>query len=163
MSRARTSRSNTAGRRIKTIGCRCWQRPRSASGGRDRHEWGRAAFAAKAATATIPIVFVVGEDPVEAWSCRQPRPAGGNITGVIILDGAGGEAAGAPARVGARGDRVAVLVNPANAAQYRNTHRRKWRRRPAPSGCKSSVLNASTDRDIDTVFATIATRAAARS
>jgi putative tryptophan/tyrosine transport system substrate-binding protein len=35
-----------------------------------------AALAAKTATTTIPIVFVVAEDPVQGWSCRQPRPAG---------------------------------------------------------------------------------------
>ena len=35
-----------------------------------------AAFAAKAATTTIPIVFMRRRRPGQAWSCRQPRPAG---------------------------------------------------------------------------------------
>jgi putative tryptophan/tyrosine transport system substrate-binding protein len=34
----------------------------------------QAALAAKAATATIPIVFGVAQEPGSAWSCRQPGP-----------------------------------------------------------------------------------------
>ena len=83
MSRARTWRSNTAGRRIKIDRLPELAADLVAAGRRDRHD-GRTppALAAKAATTTIPIVFGSGRRPGQAWSRRQPRPAGGNLTGI---------------------------------------------------------------------------------
>jgi putative ABC transport system substrate-binding protein len=45
------------------------------------------ALAAKAATKTIPIVFVIADDPVRLRSRRKPRPASGNLTGINFLSG----------------------------------------------------------------------------
>jgi putative ABC transport system substrate-binding protein len=114
-----------------------------------------AALAAKAATATIPIVFGVGEDPVKLGLVASlPRP-GGNATGVNIL---GVEVVGkrlallhelVPNAV-----HVAVLVNPGNGASETTSQRAQEAARTI--GLQVQVLKAGTISEIDAAFATIA-------
>ncbi len=113
-----------------------------------------AALAAKAATTTIPIVFIVAEDPVRLGLVASLARPGGNLTGINFFNG---ELAAkrlellrelVPAAT-----RVAVLVNPANAANTETTLRDV---EPAARamGLQIQVLNASTSREIDAAFAT---------
>ena len=113
-----------------------------------------AAFAAKAATTTIPIVFIVGEDPVRLGLVASLARPGGNLTGINFFSG---ELAAkrlellrelVPAAT-----RVAVLVNPANAANAETTLRDVEAAARA-MGLQIQVLNASTSREIDAAFAT---------
>jgi ABC-type uncharacterized transport system substrate-binding protein len=111
------------------------------------------AFAAKAATATIPIVFTVPEDPVRLGLVASLARPSGNLTGINFLSG---ELVAKRLELlrelvpGAA--RVAVLVNPANATNTETTVRDLV---PAAHaiGLKIQVLNASTSREIDAAFA----------
>ena len=112
------------------------------------------AFAAKAATTTIPIVFVVAEDPVRLGLVASLARPGGNLTGINFFS----------AELAAKrlellrelvpaATRVAVLVNPANAANAETTLRDVEAAARA-MGLQIQVLNASTSREIDAAFAT---------
>ncbi len=112
-------------------------------------------FAAKGATTTIPIVFLVAEDPVGLGLVASLARPGGNLTGINILSA---ELVAKRLEL-LRGvvpatTRVAVLVNPANAAITERTVRAV---EPAARhmGVKIQILNASTSREINEAFANI--------
>jgi putative ABC transport system substrate-binding protein len=113
-----------------------------------------AALAAKAATTTIPIVFLMNEDPVRLGLVASLARPGSNLTGINIFS----------AELAAKrldllrelvpgGARVGVLVNPVNATTTESTLRDV---EPAARaiGLQIQVLNASTSREIDAAFAT---------
>src|SRR5262245_31896265 len=112
------------------------------------------AFAAKAATATIPIVFVIAEDPVRLGLVASLARPGGNVTGVNLVS----------AELVAKrlellrelvpaATRVAVLVNPANAMRAESTVK-ELQAAAGSIGRQIQVLNASTSREINAAFAT---------
>ena len=114
---------------------------------------GLAAQAAKAATATIPIVFTAGFDPVEVGLVVSMSRPGGNITGVSVLDVELG-----PKRLELlhalvpTATIIAVLVNPTDPARA-ETITRNMEAEGRNLGLQLQILHASTDRDFDAVFA----------
>ena len=113
------------------------------------------ALAAKAATATTPIVFIFAEDPVKVGLVASLARPGGNATGINFLT----------AELVAKrlellrelvpgAARVAVLVNPTVALRAETTMRDVEAAARA-LGLQIHVLNASTIREIDAAFATL--------
>ena len=114
------------------------------------------ALAAKSATATIPIVFGVGGDPVQYGLVASLARPGGNATGVNFFVH---EVAAKRLRLlhdlVPKAVRIAVLLNPENAAVAETTLRDV--QEVAPSiRLQIQVLNASTIGEIDAAFATLA-------
>jgi putative ABC transport system substrate-binding protein len=115
-----------------------------------------AAFAAKSATATIPIVFVVGVDPVANGLVTSLNRPAGNITGMTVMSA---ELVLkrlellreiAPKRVAA----VAMLVNPLSPE---STHEIKDVQAAAQTmGWQLKMFNASTLNELNTAFVSIA-------
>jgi putative ABC transport system substrate-binding protein len=116
---------------------------------------GPAARAAKAATATIPIVFQLGNDPVAVGLVASLNRPGGNITGVTTLSVELG-----PKRlellheVAPTATTIAVLVNPDNVTAF-ETQSRDMQAAARSLGLQLHVLHASAERDLDTVFASL--------
>jgi putative ABC transport system substrate-binding protein len=115
-----------------------------------------AALAAKAATATIPIVFSVAEDPVTLGLVASLARPGGNATGInfFVQEQVNRRLARLHELI-PKAVRVAVLVNPTNAPNTEITLREAKGAAPA-IGLQIRVLNASTSSEIDAAFATLA-------
>jgi ABC-type uncharacterized transport system substrate-binding protein len=105
-----------------------------------------AALAAKAATATIPIVFELGSDPIQLGLVGSLSHPSGNVTGVTQLN-----VEIAPKRLELLHELlpavrvIALLVNPAEAREVLAAAR--------TYGLEVHVLNASSDSDFDSAFA----------
>jgi len=113
-------------------------------------------LAAKAATTTIPIVFIVGEDPVRLGLVASLARPDGNLTGVNLFSGElTAKRLELLREMVPQATRIAVLVNPAFALGTETTLRDVQSAAPA-MGLQIQVLNASTSREIDAAFATFA-------
>jgi putative tryptophan/tyrosine transport system substrate-binding protein len=114
-----------------------------------------AALAAKAATTTIPIVFLVGVDPVEIGLVASLARPGGNLTGVANLTTEIG-----PKRlemlhaVVPTATTIAMLVNP-KSPELSESNSQELQLAARILGLQLHVLNASTEQEIDAAFATL--------
>jgi putative ABC transport system substrate-binding protein len=113
------------------------------------------AIVAKAATTTIPIVFASGGDPVKLGLVASINRPGANVTGVsFLIAGLAAKMLGLLHELLPGAARIAVLVDP----NFPITEPFVSDVRAAASaiGKQIEVLHASTGRDMDTVFASLA-------
>ena len=112
-------------------------------------------FAAKAATTTIPIVFVIADDPVRLGLVTSLARPGGNLTGVNFLN----------AELSAKrlellrelipaATRIAVLVTPSGSST--DSAFRNMDTAARDAGLQIQVVKVSTSQEIDAAFVTFA-------
>jgi putative ABC transport system substrate-binding protein len=115
-----------------------------------------AVFIAKEATATIPILFIVPQDPVRLGLVTSLARPGGNLTGINFFN-----TELVPKQLELlhelvpRAARIAMIVNPVNLAAMESAERDA---QPAgrDMGVKIQIVRASTSGEIDTAFAALA-------
>jgi putative ABC transport system substrate-binding protein len=109
------------------------------------------ARAAKAATATIPVVFMTGDDPVMAGIVPSLSRPGGNVTGVTFVSATlGAKRLELLRALVPNAETIAVLVDqnsPESQSQLRDVQDAA-----RALGQQLVVLNAGTDGDIDAAF-----------
>jgi putative tryptophan/tyrosine transport system substrate-binding protein len=117
------------------------------------------ALAAKAATTTVPIVFVTGGDPIRGGLVPSLNRPGGNVTGVSFFSAElGAKQLGLLRELRPGAARIAVLADP----KFPTTERFVSEVRAAASaiGQQIEILYVSSDREIETAFTTLVQRGA---
>jgi putative ABC transport system substrate-binding protein len=115
-----------------------------------------AAFAAKAATTSIPVLFIAADDPVKLGLVASLARPEGNVTGVNFFSAElGGKRLELLRELVPNAARIALLVNPTNAT---STDAVVKDVKAAASSMRLTieVFHASTSREIDTAFARMA-------
>jgi putative ABC transport system substrate-binding protein len=114
-----------------------------------------AALAAKAATTTIPIVFVVGFDPVAGGLVtNQARPEG-NITGLSLQQtDVAGKRLGLLLELSPKSPVVAMIVNPKSPNSAPDVL--EAQKAATAVGVHLMIINASTPDELDVAFAALA-------
>lgn len=113
-----------------------------------------AALAAKAATTTIPVVFIVGGDPVALGLVVSLSQPGGSITGVTPLnDQLAPKLLELLHELVPKAAVIGYLINPNNATSENLSQQVVVAERTI--GQRVHILNASTEHDFDPAFATL--------
>ena len=118
-----------------------------------------AAPVAKAQTTTIPILFASGADPVRDGLVASLNRPGGNVTGVVFISGVlGAKRLELMTKLVPKATTIAMLVNPNTSAT--EAERSDVQAAALAIGQQLIVFDASSDRDIETAFATFVQRGA---
>jgi putative tryptophan/tyrosine transport system substrate-binding protein len=113
-----------------------------------------ASLAAKAATATIPVVFHGSVDPVEAGLVASLNRPGGNVTGVVTLNiDTGQKRLELLHELLPAATTIGLLLNPTNAVA--EIQSKDLQAAARTLGLQLRIANASTERDFDAAFATL--------
>jgi putative ABC transport system substrate-binding protein len=117
------------------------------------------AVAAKAGTTTVPIVFATGSDPVRDGLVASLNRPGGNVTGVAFFSSVlGAKRLELLRQLAPRATTIAVLVNP--NSPNTEADRRDVQVAAQAIGQQLVIFDVSSDRDIETAFATLVQRGA---
>jgi putative tryptophan/tyrosine transport system substrate-binding protein len=120
-----------------------------------------AAMAAKSVTASIPIVFVNAADPVQLGLVASLNRPGGNVTGVTTISAElEAKRLGLLRELVPSATSMAVLVNPSRPGVDAQVAQAQQAARAL--GLTLHILNASSERDLDAVFVTLAQLGAPR-